>query len=269
MKRDGNRRMVRRQSPPRTAHSTTITGAGITGAGIGSALGLLAGVGVGAAVMYLLDPNQGANRRRQIVQVAGSAIGNTTDALGHAWSSAREHAGQAMESFPQVSGLRDPAGELAQSAAGHFAGGRFAGGHFAGGRFTAGPFRDRAGRWFESARSRLPYRLQRRPTHDISATAAGIGGVLAVAAGVGAMWLLDPQRGRGRRAWIRQKTNRFVNETGRFMNATGRHLRNKAIGASHKARSAAQSLYDRAHEAMPGSYAEDKTMSPETAASGI
>ena len=66
--------------------------------------------------------------------------------------------------------------------------------------------------------------------------------------GLGAMWLFDPARGRGRRAWIGQKANRFVNESGRFMRATGRHLANKSKGYYYEGRravtSAGQSLSD-------------------------
>ena len=57
---------------------------------------------------------------------------------------------------------------------------------------------------------------------------------------VGAMWLLDPDRGRSRRAWLAQKATRAANETGRFMRATGRHLRNKSKGYYYETRSAAE-----------------------------
>jgi len=66
--------------------------------------------------------------------------------------------------------------------------------------------------------------------------------------GLGAMWLFDPDRGRGRRAWIGQKTNRLINETGTFMRATGRHVANKSKGYYHQSRkavgNAGQSLSD-------------------------
>jgi hypothetical protein len=72
----------------------------------------------------------------------------------------------------------------------------------------------------------------------VGAGSAGMGAAGALLLGLGAMWLFDPDRGRGRRAWIGQKTNRLVNETGNFMRATGRHLANKSRGYYHESRKA-------------------------------
>src|SRR5439155_978246 len=58
--------------------------------------------------------------------------------------------------------------------------------------------------------------------------------------GAAAMWLMDPARGRGRRAWLGQKATRLLNETGDFMRATGRHLANKSKGYYYETRSAAE-----------------------------
>jgi hypothetical protein len=93
--------------------------------------------------------------------------------------------------------------------------------------------REKASDWLDSAAEHLPSMPRRRrfarPT-DVSAATAGLTGAGALLIGIGAMWLFDPQRGRGRRAWIGQKTTRVLNETGRFMRATGRHLANKSKG---------------------------------------
>src|SRR5439155_17215224 len=79
----------------------------------------------------------------------------------------------------------------------------------------------------------------RRPT-DTSATTAAADGLGLLALGRGAMWLMDPARGRGRRAWLGQKATRRLNETGDFMRATGRHLANKSKGYYYETRSAAE-----------------------------
>jgi hypothetical protein len=77
--------------------------------------------------------------------------------------------------------------------------------------------------------------FSRQRSSGISGTTAGISAAGALLLGVGAMWLFDPSRGRGRRAWLMQKANRCINETGQMMNATGRHIRNRMRGYAHEA----------------------------------
>jgi hypothetical protein len=93
--------------------------------------------------------------------------------------------------------------------------------------------RETAGSWLDSAREYAPSLGRRESGFSGTTVSAAALGMLAL--GVGAMWLLDPARGRGRRAWIGQKLTRCLNETGDFMNATGRHLRNKMRGYYHEA----------------------------------
>ena len=50
------------------------------------------------------------------------------------------------------------------------------------------------------------------------------------AAGVGLMWILDPDRGRTRRARLGQQAQHVLNQTSRTFHSTGRHLRNKLTG---------------------------------------
>jgi osmotically-inducible protein OsmY len=71
------------------------------------------------------------------------------------------------------------------------------------------------------------------PTAPVAGGAVGI-----LALGAGLMFFFDPTRGRSRRAWIAQKTGRYVRETGEFFGRTGRHLRNKAVGSYYQGRRA-------------------------------
>lgn len=66
-------------------------------------------------------------------------------------------------------------------------------------------------------------------------TAGMIG--LAFCAGAGAMYLFDPQRGRTRRAKIRDKAYRYLRESENMAEKAGRDLRNRAAGAVHDAKS--------------------------------
>lgn len=67
-----------------------------------------------------------------------------------------------------------------------------------------------------------------RPTNILS-------GVLALGAGAGLMYLLDPDRGRRRRALMRDKMRHGANMAGEKANATAKDLGNRARGMSVEA----------------------------------
>lgn len=58
-----------------------------------------------------------------------------------------------------------------------------------------------------------------------------------IALGAGTMYFLDPQRGRRRRAMVRDKTNHAVNAVGREIGKASRDLRNRTRGLVAEARS--------------------------------
>jgi len=173
--------------------------------------------------MYLFDPESGPERRAQARDCAERALETTTDALGSAYETTTHALG---ETFDSVSHKAADAGAAAYAS---LPSSRDA-------KKTGRRWLSSAGDYLGSAKSYLPT-MRRQPDYSVSPTTAGIGAAGALALGLGAMWLFDPERGRGRPAWIGQKTNRALNETSRFMSATGRHLRNKAQGYYHEGRS--------------------------------
>jgi hypothetical protein len=198
-----------------------------------TALGIAAGAGIGAALMFLLDPEQGRRRRERLAEAAARAAHRTGELAHSAWDTTSE---KAIEGAAALYAATPSRKEMRR-------GGRRLWGRTSDAVGSAAEStRDTAGGWLESARSYLPempHRGRRRShEHDISATTAGAGAAGALLLGLGAMWLFDPDRGRGRRAWIGQKSNRLINETGRFMRATGRHLANKSKGYYHESRKA-------------------------------
>jgi hypothetical protein len=58
-----------------------------------------------------------------------------------------------------------------------------------------------------------------------------------VGIGVGLMYLLDPDRGRGRRAVVKDKALSAVNKTGDALGAKSRDLKNRAQGVMAEASS--------------------------------
>jgi gas vesicle protein len=213
-----------------------------------AALGIAGGIGVGAAVMYLLDPNQGERRRQQLAQKA-------SDAAHGAWDTVSEHAadtgGMLAGALPiareKLMRHMDQAGDKADEA------------------------RRAATGWMEFARSRLsrgvaamnPFERPSVAPAAVAATAVAVtsAGLAALAIGATAMYFCDPDRGRARRAWIGQKLRRGFNETGRFMRATGRHLANKGQGYYHQSRSAAEGAMDSAMSKF-GRHQDSATQEP-------
>ena len=191
--------------------------------------GVVAGAGIGAAMMFLLDPEQGRRRREHLAHAAAAAAERTGELAHSAWDVGTEKAIEgaaalytAVPSRREMRKSRHRLWDRTSSAFGSAAEGAS----------------ETAGDWLESAKSLIPHRRARHHGHDVSAGTAGVGAAGALLLGLGAMWIMDPDRGRGRRAWIGQKTNRLINETGKFMRATGRHLANKSKGYAHESRKA-------------------------------
>jgi len=181
-------------------------------------LSLAGGLGVGAAAMYLFDPEAGRARRQQAAECARNAMETGGTMLGSAAHTVSETAHSALDTAREYVPTRKSLNRAADSAS------------------------ESAHSWLDSARSYVPdvrsyvpsvhFGRQERGVSGTTASGAALG---ALALGLGAMWLFDPSRGRGRRAWIGQKLTRCLNETGQFMNATGRHLRNRMRGYAHEA----------------------------------
>jgi hypothetical protein len=55
------------------------------------------------------------------------------------------------------------------------------------------------------------------------------------AIGVGMMYLMDPERGRSRRAWLADNVGNWVRNTGQTFYRTGKDLANRATGTSSSA----------------------------------
>jgi gas vesicle protein len=196
-------------------------GSDSNGVPLKTTLGLLAGAGIGAGLMYLFDPYEGPTRRARLAETAGNTWDTISERAGEAGSAIASH----LPNMPTAADARDTGRKYLSRA--------------------SDSAQETAGGWLESARNALPSMpslpQRRRPT-DVSGTGAALGGLGLIALTAAATWLLDPQRGRGRRAWLAQKATRYMNETGQFMRATGRHLRNRAQGAYHEGRSAVENM---------------------------
>jgi len=195
-------------------------------------MSLVGGAALGAVAMYLMDPNEGADRRSRALDAANRALETGTDAARSAYDSAAHSLHGAWDT---VSHRAADAGSAAYAAMPSTKQLRKSG------RRAFGSAGDTASSWLDSARNALPSRprLERHSRYAMEPAGVSLTALGALALGVGAMWLMDARQGRGRRAWLVQKANRVLNETGSFARATGKHLRNKMKGYSHEAASLA------------------------------
>jgi gas vesicle protein len=220
---------------------------------------LLGGAVLGAAAMYLLDPEAGRRRRATITETAGDALRATGEAVGPAWESLSDRArdmGVRLSEGAQAMGssLSERAGSARDST-------RDAGSDAYGSvRGALGSARDAAGGWAESLGdwgrgfgTRMS-RGARGMSEDVSdrarrlnpwheeeshATAYTVAGISAAALGAGLIYLLDPQNGRRRRAQAAGQVTGIVNQTGRAFRQGGRYvqdLMNRGRGAAYETR---------------------------------
>lgn len=200
-------------------------------------LKLIGGAGLGAVLMYLLDPEAGRRRREAWSDKASRAASTTGSVLGNAAEVGGNVAGNLWD-------MTTEAGQtMAHRAAQASAAGAAAASHFGSNLAerageTAHDLHYGAHRQARSARKTasgwLGHEEKKRyvPDTDVAVSAA-----TALAAGLGLMYLLDPTDGARRRSWLLGKATRCANETGDFFRRTGRHLANRSRGMAHDTQS--------------------------------
>jgi gas vesicle protein len=222
---------------------------------------LLGGAVLGAAAMYLLDPEAGRRRRATITESAGDALRATGEAVGPAWESLSDRArdiGQRLSEGAQSMGssLSDRAAGARDSArdagSGAYDSARGAlGGAYGSARDTASNWMESLGDWgrgfgkragkrargFSEDVSERARRLNPWHEEESHATAYTVAGISAAALGAAAIYLLDPQNGRRRRAMAVDQMTGIVNQTGRAFRQSGRYvndLMNRGRGAAYE-----------------------------------
>jgi len=232
---------------------------------------LAGGALLGAAAIYLLDPEAGQRRRRRLAQAAENARHTVAekwaDLAGHAKDLTQRVSGETTgwreSAADSAHALADQAREIAhdlahgaQSRASHL---RQWGGHLwerareAAGKLThlGHHVHDdvvaRAHEWGDrlSRRARNANRQARswfgHEHHEGFGTATVTSTALTCCAvGAGMMYCLDPDRGRARRHYLYDKAGKLVRETGRTMRSVGSGLAHRARRFFHGSRVAAE-----------------------------
>jgi gas vesicle protein len=199
---------------------------------------MLGGAGIGAALMYLFDPEAGEHRREMARRRAAEYAASTGEALGTGWGHV-SHGAQSLAS--KASDLASSVGSAAMEGAHAFSRGtKQLGSNVAD---YAGSARDQAMDWAHGAADTVrgyagrSIRRERHSTMGLTTKAVG-----ALALGAGLMFLLDPSQGRRRRALLRDKATSMATRSAHYARSTGRHIANKATGLAHEATSAVKGM---------------------------
>lgn len=159
-----------------------------SGSGSGWLSGLISvvgGVGIGAGLLYLLDPDKGQKRRSRIMHGAADLA-----------SSAKDYAGDALGSVGSKVGS-------ALGAARDYASDKFSG--------VSGYASDR----MDDARAFAQKQVfgETRAEHRVGVTICALS---SMALGAALMYAFDPQAGRGRRRFVRDKAGELASQAGDY-----------------------------------------------------
>lgn len=221
---------------------------------IEDSLSVLAGIGVGTALMYLLDPDSGEQRRQKIADGTRGAL----DEAGHVVADTTQHlADRARTTFGDLqNGLHDHTDQAASTLRGY--GNRFASSLENGAGYlpTFAGLQKRIADRISAAERNIH---QRTKPHSTGEQIAGYtaGGTALLALGAGLAYLFDPTQGHARRSYLVDKTTAMCNDVGSFMRRTGKHFSNKAYGTAMEAtrpiRKFRQHRAEQSEQGNPGS----------------
>jgi hypothetical protein len=199
-----------------------------------NSLSLLGGAVLGAVAMYLMDPEMGRRRREHLGEVAGDALHGAGETVGPLWERVSDTTRRLGRTVADKTGEYSSA--LAAGAAGATEGAREAGSRWTGraGEYTADA-RHGLSDWLHRTRRSAGHAIsgERESSHAGAYAATGLG---TLALGAGVMYLLDPERGRGRRAMVMNKVTGVFSQTGTAFSRLGRDLVNRAYGVAAETR---------------------------------
>jgi hypothetical protein len=181
-------------------------------------MSLVGGVGIGAGILYLLDPDKGARRRHDLLagasdlassakDYAGEAFGHVGSAVGSALGSARDYAGEKLSS----------ARDYADDAMG-----------------DAGSYASKSwGRARRGARDFIQRQTfgETRSEHRLGVTLCALS---SMALGAAIMYAFDPASGRNRRRYIREQAGNLGSQASEYAQQAGQAIRSGIDQAKEK-----------------------------------
>ena len=191
--------------------------------GMMSGLSLLGGMALGAGLMYLLDPDEGSDRRKTVGNLASGAISASGSALQSGWDKLKDTASRVYDAASEgASAFKDKLSDGAEYVTDN----RYA-------RQISKSARRAKG----EAADRLDYLMHGGSRYSMSPVGQGLCAIACLGLGVGAMYFLDPRDGARRRNVFRDK---FLSAFGRMATSLERQSRNiwnRTTGMIHETRS--------------------------------
>jgi hypothetical protein len=157
---------------------------------LSSVLSLVGGVGIGAGLLYLLDPDKGEKRRNQILSSAGDLASSAKDYAGDALGGIGSKVGDLLGS------ARDYASDKLHGVSDYASGG-------------AKSVRDFAQRQVFG---------ETRSEHRVGVTICALS---SMALGAALMYAFDPASGKNRRRYVRDKAGEFASSAGEYARHAG------------------------------------------------
>jgi gas vesicle protein len=216
-------------------------------------LSLIGGAVLGAVAMYLLDPESGRRRRENLAEATGEFYDDASGRIAPLMervSDTAKNVGSSLAGHASAFGgtVSDKYGELRESHPVQHAGDHVS--DFASRLVeklkSAGTSAKKSARSAAaSASDAMPEmpspRDWFRPKEESHLGTYAATGVGTLVLGAGLMYLLDPQRGKTRRARIVDQAASIVRQTGRTASRLGREIGNRATGRAHEAKAWATS----------------------------
>lgn len=156
---------------------------------------LVGGVGIGAGLLYLLDPDKGQKRRNQILSSASDLASHAKDYAGDAFGSIGSKVGDVLGS------ARDYASEKMHGVSGYA--------------------RDRA----DDVRGFAQKQVfgETREQHRLGVTICALS---SMALGAALMYAFDPKSGKNRRRYVRDKAGEFASSATDYAKQAGDAIKN-------------------------------------------
>jgi hypothetical protein len=181
-------------------------------------MSLAGGIGIGAGILYLLDPDKGQKRRHDLLSsasdlassakdYAGEAFGHVGSALGGALGSARDYAGE------KLSSARDYADDAMGDAGG----------------YASNQMR-RAQRQARDFIQRQTFG-ETRSEHRMGVTLCALS---SMALGAAVMYAFDPASGRNRRRYVREQAGNLASEASNYAHQASQAIRSGIEQAKEK-----------------------------------
>jgi len=236
---------------------------------------LVGGALLGAAAMYLLDPEVGDRRRRRLAQAAESAYGGArhavTDQLGrvsgevkslaHRLTDQAAHLHDSASAYPHdlADQAKHLAAELRDRAAGYLNAGEKSAASYGAQAGAWGTrwlghakdahddLADQASNWRSWANRRAAKAASRgrswlgqfEPQEHSAAPALASGAVGIGAVGLAALYFFNPRYGKQRRNWVMDQVEGCMKATSRIMRSTGSDIAHRLRGAARHTRDVA------------------------------